>query len=136
MTAAPVVPPTNPPVATPTGNTPESYTHYANYGCQELHVSFCENVQSGSYCKSWQNDGTVCQRSICHGHDFTVLNPCEPPPNSDEETYKSDGCENLQNRDEFCVGLVGSGSYCKFWSHDHCQRAICQGDDFSSLNSC
>jgi len=136
MTAAPVLPPTNPPVSTPTGNTPESYTHYASYGCQELHISFCENDQSGSYCKTWQNDGTVCQRSICHGHDFTVLNPCASPQNNDEEIYKSNGCEHLQNRDEFCVGLVGSGSYCKFWSHDHCQRAICQGDDFSSLDSC
>ncbi len=136
VTAAPVHPPTNPPVSPPTGNSPESYAHYYSNGCKELHVSFCENDSSGSYCKSWQNDGTACQRSICHGHDFTVLDPCAPPPITDEEIYKSSGCEHLQNRDGFCVGLLGGQSYCKYWSHDHCQRAICQGDDFSSLDSC
>jgi beta-glucanase (GH16 family) len=153
---APVPSPVPPPVNAPAGDSPDSYLLYLDDGCQDLPSTFCANEVSGSYCKDWSAD--ACGRSICQGHSFSLLNSCSPPPlptnsptatpvlppvsalvgdsPSDETLYKTGGCADLENRDTFCTGHVGGGSYCKYWGKDHCNRAICQGDDHSSLDAC
>jgi len=118
---------------------------YLAHGCSttdeslEMPPTFCAD-NFGSYCKEYQAD--ECNRSICHGHDFALLNECttdtgdDTPPGDDEESsYYSQGCSVLADPNSFCSNLI-SGSYCKDWQYDDCGRSICQGHDHGMLVPC
>jgi hypothetical protein len=133
-TPPPVIPPTTPPpVPAPVGDDPEPYSLYLENGCNDLPSSFCGDVIGGSsYCKTWSGDD--CGRFICQGHSHSMLNACAPQ--SAESLYRENGCVHLEDSDGFCHIFISGSSYCKSWKKDHCGRAICQGDGFSTLDAC
>lgn len=133
-TSPPVIPPTSsPPVPAPVGDDPEPYSLYLENGCNDLPSSFCGDVIGGSsYCKTWSGDD--CGRFICQGHSHSMLNACAPQ--SAESLYRENGCVHLEDSDGFCHIFISGSSYCKSWNKDHCGRAICQGDGFSTLDAC
>ena len=122
-TPAPVPLPTPAPVSAPTGNTAAHDASYNELGCNAVPSIYCENANSGSYCKDWSSD--ECGRSICQGRSFSDLAPC--PIASDEDLYKANGCANLSN---YCT------TYCKDYQQENCGRAVCHGDSHSNLDPC
>jgi hypothetical protein len=59
----------------------------------------------------------------------SIITPTPTPDVTENpwiDSYLNYGCTDLPNPDTFCVNYLGTGSYCKTWNMDECQRSTCR----------
>lgn len=107
----------------------------------ETEIEIPTNTPTGKCTMSWYWNFTDFVFSSCIDIDVTaqgvptpapttsIITPTPTPDVTENpwiDSYLNYGCTDLPNPDTFCVNYLGTGSYCKTWNMDECQRSTCR----------